>query len=123
MELQIVPPTGEPLLLPLPPSTTIAMVMAMVAEKRKLNPAHYNLALPPEDPKVLYRSQPAPHFTHHTGITQGEGVACFGSMSVSRLKTHTLYLRRQGGAPEEISSLNNSDEVTPYPVYIVDISM
>ena len=35
--------------------------------------------------------------------SQGEGVACFGSMSVSRLKTNTLYLRRQGGVapPEE----------------------
>jgi hypothetical protein len=50
--LQIIPPTGEPLSLPLPPATTITQVMAMVAEKRKLNPAHYNLALPPEDPKV-----------------------------------------------------------------------
>ena len=37
-------------------------------------------------------------------------MACFGSMSVSRLKTHTLYLRRQEGAPEE-PRLNNTDKV------------
>lgn len=37
-------------------------------------------------------------------------MACFGSMSVSRLKTHTLHLRRQVGAPEE-TRLNDSDKV------------
>lgn len=50
--LKIIPPSGEPMSLTLPPTTTITQVMAIVAEKRKLNPAHYNMALPPEDPKV-----------------------------------------------------------------------
>lgn len=50
--LKIVPPNGDSFSLPLPPTTTIAQVMAVVAERRKLNPAHYNLTLPAEDPKV-----------------------------------------------------------------------
>jgi hypothetical protein len=90
VELLIVPPHAEPLPLTLHPSTTISQVMAIVAEQHKLDPAHYNLALPAEDPK-------------------GEGVACFGSMTVSRLKTHRLYLRRQPGAPEE-AWLNSGDK-------------
>jgi hypothetical protein len=92
VELLIVPPHGEPLPLTLHPTTTISQVMAIVAERHKLDPAHYNLALPAEDPK-------------------GEGVACFGSMTVSRLKTHRLYLRRQPGAPEE-AWLNSGDKVS-----------
>ena len=46
------PPHGGPLPLTLHPNTTISQVMAVVAERHKLDPAHYNLALPAEDPKV-----------------------------------------------------------------------
>ena len=52
MALNIVPPTGEPFSLSLQHTTTISQVMAIIAERRKIDPAHYNLALPPEDPKV-----------------------------------------------------------------------
>ena len=108
MELQIVTPHGEPLFLPLSPTTTISQVMAIVAERRKLDPAHYNLTLPAEDPKVT--TTLLGHASSVRLRPQGEGVACFGSMSVVRLKTHTLYLRRQPGAPEE-ARLNSVDQV------------
>ena len=52
MELEIITPHGNPLFLSLPPTTSISQVMAIVAERYKLDPAHYNLALPAEDPKV-----------------------------------------------------------------------
>lgn len=49
-------------------------------------------------------------------------MACFGSMTVSRLKTHRLYLRRQPGAPEE-AWLNSGDKVRGREYGVVMVAM
>ena len=78
--LKIIPPSGEPLSLPLPHTTTIAQVMAMVAERRKIDPAHYNLALPPEDPKVRGTCTSVSHWLCWSSIwCSPKALQCTGS--------------------------------------------